>query len=78
MDTIETIQLQDGDILHFTGLTKTDVGSYALYMHVDDSLLIVDKSKTTIDTMARSLSIAHGLQIICDLSNVVPIGSARA
>ena len=78
MNTIETIQLQEGDILHFTGLTKTDIGSYAIYMHNDDSLLIVDKSKRTVDEMARSLSIAHNLQIVTDMSNVFPIGSARS
>jgi hypothetical protein len=78
MDTIETIQLQTGDILHFNGLTKTDVGSYAIYMHNDDSLLMVDKSKRTIDEMTRSLSIAHGLQIIYDMSNVIPIRSAKS
>jgi hypothetical protein len=78
MDTIEAIQLQSGDILHFTGLTKTDVGSYAIYMHNDDSLLMVDKSKRTVDDMARSLSIAHGLQIVTDMSNVFHIGGTRA
>jgi len=78
MEQIETIQLQDGDILHFTGLTKTDIGSFALYMHNDDSLLLVDKSKRTVDETGRTLSIAHGLQIIYDLSNVIPIGSARS
>jgi hypothetical protein len=78
MDTIEAIKLQDGDILHFNGLAKTDVGSYAIYMHNDDSLLMVDKSKKTIEAMSRSLSIAHGLQIIYDMSNVLPIGSIRA
>ena len=72
MDTIEAIRLQEGHILHFYGLTKSDIGSYAIYMHNDDSLLMVDKSKTVIADMTRRMSVRYGLQIVTDMSNVIP------
>lgn len=64
MEAIEVIKLHEGDIVHFSGLTKTDIGSYSLYRHDDDSLMVVDKDKEVIRDMARGMASRFSMYLV--------------
>lgn len=72
MDKIEVITVQEGDVTHFGGLSKSDIGSYAIYMHKDDSLMMVDERKDVIDDFAGRLAFNFDLDLIHDMTmNIV-------
>ncbi len=64
MEAIEVIEIHTGDIAHFSGLTRGDIGSYSIHRHSDDSLMLVDKNREMVDDMAHRLAVRFSLYLI--------------